>query len=134
MVSGWKTQNLSVDVGVELSQDVYLERGVVLRGKVCIESDVTIGAHSVVIDSSIKKGAIVRPMSHLEGCEVGEDAIIGPFARLRRKPDWEKVKIGNFVETKKASLHPVQSQSPLTLVTVQLVKRQILGRNHYLYR
>lgn len=47
----------------------------------------------------------IRANSHLEGCTLGENCIIGPFARLRPGTILERnVKIGNFVETKKASI------------------------------
>ena len=32
---------------------------------------------------SVATGAVIRAFSHLEGAKVGEDALIGPYARLR---------------------------------------------------
>jgi len=47
----------------------------------------------------------VHAMSHLEGCVVGADARVGPFARLRPGAALgEEVHIGNFVEVKNATL------------------------------
>ena len=44
-------------------------------------------------------------MSHLEGCTVGEGALIGPFARLRPGAILDdEVHIGNFVEVKNSTL------------------------------
>jgi bifunctional UDP-N-acetylglucosamine pyrophosphorylase / glucosamine-1-phosphate N-acetyltransferase len=50
-------------------------------------------------------GARIRAFSHLEGAQIGENAIIGPFARLRPGADLAaNVHIGNFVEVKAAQL------------------------------
>ncbi len=71
-----------------------------------IENDVIIGPN-VVIGSgvSIKKGAEILPFCHLEGVTIGQNAVIGPFARLRPGTSvGEKAKVGNFVEMKKTRL------------------------------
>ena len=50
---------------------------------------------------SVAKGALIRAFSHLEGANVGENAIVGPYARLRPGTDLgPNTKVGNFVETK----------------------------------
>jgi bifunctional UDP-N-acetylglucosamine pyrophosphorylase/glucosamine-1-phosphate N-acetyltransferase len=52
---------------------------------------------------SVATGAQIRTFSHLEGCVVRENAIIGPYARLRPGADiGENAHIGNFVEIKAA--------------------------------
>ncbi|MFD0847696.1 bifunctional UDP-N-acetylglucosamine diphosphorylase/glucosamine-1-phosphate N-acetyltransferase GlmU [Sphingosinicella xenopeptidilytica] len=69
-----------------------------------IAADVSI-APSVVFGPGVSVGAGTRihAFSHIEGAKVGEKAEIGPYARLRPGTDLAKgVKIGNFVETKKA--------------------------------
>jgi bifunctional UDP-N-acetylglucosamine pyrophosphorylase/glucosamine-1-phosphate N-acetyltransferase len=54
---------------------------------------------------SVKRGAEIRAFCHIEGAEVGEGAIVGPFARLRPGAVLEEsVHIGNFVEVKAARL------------------------------
>lgn len=69
-----------------------------------IAADVSI-APSVVFGPGVSVGAGTRihAFSHIEGAKIGEKAEIGPYARLRPGTDLAKgVKIGNFVETKKA--------------------------------
>lgn len=69
-----------------------------------IAADVSI-APSVVFGPGVSVGAGTRihAFSHIEGTKIGEKAEIGPYARLRPGTDLAKgVKIGNFVETKKA--------------------------------
>ena len=64
-----------------------------------------IGPNCVIKDSTLRKGAIVKANSHLEGAEVGEGADCGPFARLRPGSVLgAKAHVGNFVELKNAVL------------------------------
>ncbi len=71
-----------------------------------IENDVEVGANVVFGPGvTVRRNASIHPFSHLEDCEIGEGANIGPFARIRPGtilgPD---TRIGNFVETKKARI------------------------------
>jgi bifunctional UDP-N-acetylglucosamine pyrophosphorylase/glucosamine-1-phosphate N-acetyltransferase len=53
---------------------------------------------------NIASGTTIRAHSHIEGAVIGQDCDIGPFARLRPGTVLANgVKIGNFVETKKAA-------------------------------
>jgi bifunctional UDP-N-acetylglucosamine pyrophosphorylase/glucosamine-1-phosphate N-acetyltransferase len=53
----------------------------------------------------VATGAVIRAFSHLEGAVVREDALIGPYARLRPGADiGEQAHIGNFVEVKKVTV------------------------------
>ena len=75
-----------IDSEVKLSPGVVLEQGVILRGACEIGPGVRIGAYSVLQDA-----------------KVGENSIVGPFARLRPGAVLESdCKIGNFVEVKKS--------------------------------
>jgi len=48
---------------------------------------------------------VIRAFSHLDGCDVGPDCSIGPFARLRPGTVLRRdVHIGNFVEVKAATI------------------------------
>lgn len=68
--------------------------------------DVTIGPNVVFGPGvTVADGATIHAYSHLEGASVGEGCEVGPFARLRPGTVLgARVKIGNFVETKKAVL------------------------------
>lgn len=95
------------DVRGELSvgRDVLIDVNVVLEGTVVIEDDVQIGPNCVIKDSTLRRGAIIKANSHLEGAVVGEGADCGPFARLRPGAVLgKKAHVGNFVELKNATL------------------------------
>ncbi len=90
---------------VDVGRDVLIDVNVILEGKVTIEDDVQIGPNCVIKDSTLRRGAIVKANSHLEGAVVGEGADCGPFARLRPGSLLgAKAHVGNFVELKNATL------------------------------
>jgi bifunctional UDP-N-acetylglucosamine pyrophosphorylase/glucosamine-1-phosphate N-acetyltransferase len=88
-----------------VGRDVLIDVNVILEGKVLIEDGVSIGPNCVIKDSTLRRGAIVKANSHLEGAELSEGADCGPFARLRPGAKLgAKAHVGNFVELKNAVL------------------------------
>ena len=81
-----------------------------------IGRDVVIGQHVVFGPGvSIADGVEVKPFSHLEGARLASGVAAGPFARLRPGADLgPDVKVGNFVEIKKAKLGRDTKVSHLT--------------------
>ena len=91
---------------VFLSHDTQIAPGVVLEPNVKINPGVSIGS-----------GTIIKAFSHLEGVQIGDNASIGPFARLRPGTQvGDEVKIGNFVETKKALIKQGAKVSHLSYI------------------
>jgi len=89
--------------------DVEIDVGCVFEGRVELGAGVRVGAHCVIAQASIADGTIIAPFTHIDGeaagVEVGEDARIGPFTRLRPGTRLARqVHIGNFVEVKNATL------------------------------
>ena len=81
-----KTISLSLDTRIET--DVTIEPYVYLGPKVILN-----------------QGAHIRSFCHLERVTVGQEAIIGPFARVRGSTTLSpKTEIGNFVEIKNSTL------------------------------
>ncbi len=90
---------------VSVGRDVLIDVNVVLEGRVVIEDDVQIGPNCVIKDSTLRRGAVVKANSHLEGAVMGEGADCGPFARLRPGSLLgARAHVGNFVEMKNATL------------------------------
>ncbi|MEQ9144867.1 MAG: bifunctional UDP-N-acetylglucosamine diphosphorylase/glucosamine-1-phosphate N-acetyltransferase GlmU [Parvibaculaceae bacterium] len=93
-------QSVYFCMDTEIGRDVVIEPQVVFGPGVSIGDNVTIKA-----------------FSHLEGASVGEGCSVGPFARLRPGTVLgEGAKIGNFVETKKASIEAGAKVSHLTYI------------------
>lgn len=91
-----------------------MERGVTLTAPetvffsfdTAIEPDVVVQPHVVFGPGvTVRTGAEIRAFSHLEGCEVGARALVGPYARVRPGTTLgEASHVGNFVELKAVTL------------------------------
>lgn len=107
----------TVEVGVCLAPETYVERGAILRGDTQVAGHVRIGAYSCISNSRIGSGAVVKSHSHLESAVLRENVTVGPYARLREGTVLDSgVKIGNFVETKKAHFAAGAKASHLSYV------------------
>ena len=88
-------------------EDCEIDIGCLFEGEVALGRGVRIGAHCVIADAEIADGAVIEPFSHIRGARVGANARIGPYARLREGTELaERVRVGNFVETKKTRMGP----------------------------
>ncbi|EAD5680549.1 bifunctional UDP-N-acetylglucosamine diphosphorylase/glucosamine-1-phosphate N-acetyltransferase GlmU [Listeria innocua] len=95
-------ENTYIDIDVKIGQDTVIEPGVMLRGKTVIGGDCVVTSGSEIVSSVIGERVHVRNSSIFES-KVGDDVQIGPYAHLRPESDIHNhVKIGNYVETKKA--------------------------------
>ena len=68
--------------------------------------DVTIGPHVIFGPGvEVADSVDILAFSHIEGARIETGAVIGPFARLRPgSVIGAKAQVGNFVETKNATL------------------------------
>lgn len=95
-------ENTYIDIDVKIGQDTIIEPGVMLRGNTVIGDDCVISSGSEIANSVIGERVHVRNSSIFES-KVGDEVQIGPYAHLRPESDIHNhVKIGNYVETKKA--------------------------------
>ena len=90
-------------------RDVEIDVNCVFEGRVSLGDGVRVGANCVIANASIAAAAVIHPFTHIDGeqlgVEVGEGALIGPFARLRPGAKLgAEVHIGNFVEVKNSTL------------------------------
>jgi bifunctional UDP-N-acetylglucosamine pyrophosphorylase/glucosamine-1-phosphate N-acetyltransferase len=97
-----RLRKAALDAGVTLiaPETVYLAADTKFGSDVTIEPFVVIGPGVTIAD-----GAVIHSFSHIVQSSIGKKASIGPFARLRPKTSvGEGARIGNFVETKAATL------------------------------
>jgi bifunctional UDP-N-acetylglucosamine pyrophosphorylase/glucosamine-1-phosphate N-acetyltransferase len=81
-------------------ETVFLAADTSLGRDVVVEPNVVFGAGVTIADN-----VLIRAFSHLEGADIAEGAIVGPFARLRPGAVLEAdVHVGNFVEVKATRL------------------------------
>lgn len=100
---------LDVRGTLRCGQDVEVDVNCVFEGQVTLGDGVRIGANCVIANCTIAAGAVIHPFTHIDGeklgVQIGEGALIGPFARLRPGAQLgAEVHIGNFVEVKNATL------------------------------
>jgi bifunctional UDP-N-acetylglucosamine pyrophosphorylase/glucosamine-1-phosphate N-acetyltransferase len=100
---------LDVRGHLQCAQDVEIDVNCIFQGQVTLGQGVKIGANCVIANCVIEAGAVIHPFTHIDGEQlgvtVGEDALIGPFARLRPGAQLAaEVHIGNFVEVKNSTL------------------------------
>ena len=95
------------DIRGELScgNGVEIDFNTLFEGSVMLGDNVKIGPNTIIKDSSIGNGTQILPGTIIEGATIGEETILGPNARIRPGTILgNRVKVGNFVETKKAIL------------------------------
>ena len=86
-------------------RDVEIDVDVVLEGTVELGDGVTIGPFTRLKDVKLGAGTLVRAHCDLDGVVTKGAAQIGPYSRLRPGTVLaDGVHVGNFVETKKATL------------------------------
>ncbi|HYL03934.1 MAG TPA: bifunctional UDP-N-acetylglucosamine diphosphorylase/glucosamine-1-phosphate N-acetyltransferase GlmU [Steroidobacteraceae bacterium] len=96
---------LDVRGRVSAGRDVVLDVNVVLEGEVQLGDRVRIGAGCVLRDVRIGADTIVHAHSVLDGADIAERCLIGPFARVRPGTRLAaEAHVGNFVELKNATL------------------------------
>ena len=95
----------TIETGVVLEADVHLGGGVELRGRTTVARGAIIERGCVLTDVQVGPNAHLLPYCVAGDAQIGPGTHVGPFAHLRAGTVLgAKVKIGNFVETKKARL------------------------------
>lgn len=88
-----------------VEKDVIIDVDVILEGENTIGANSSVGSHTILKDVKIGRNVEIKPYSLIEGAVIGDDCIIGPFARIRPGSVLKKnVHIGNFVEVKKSHI------------------------------
>ncbi|HUK24700.1 MAG TPA: bifunctional UDP-N-acetylglucosamine diphosphorylase/glucosamine-1-phosphate N-acetyltransferase GlmU [Terriglobales bacterium] len=104
-----------IDSDVEIGADTVIEPFVQLLGKTRIGSDCRVRSYSVIRDSVIGDGVLIRPGCVLDQSEIASRALLGPYSHLRPGSQiGEGAHVGNFVETKKIRLGKGSKANHLT--------------------
>ena len=99
-------------VSMPAPDTVFLAYDTDIEAEATVEQNVVFGP-----GVKVRSGARIRSFSHLEGATVGEDAEIGPFARLRPGTIvGGHAKVGNFCEVKNAVLDDGAKVNHLTYI------------------
>ena len=96
---------LDVRGEVTAGKDCSIDVNVILEGSITLGDNVSIGPNTIIKDSVIGSNTKIEAFSHIDQANIGDDCVIGPYARLRVGSKIENTaKVGNFVETKNSTL------------------------------
>ena len=96
---------LDVRGHLQCGRDVQIDVNCVFEGNVTLGEGVQVAANCVIKNAVIAAGTKIAPFTHIDDTEIGENAHIGPFARLRPGTKLQAdTHIGNFVELKNAQV------------------------------
>ncbi len=108
-------QTCVIDADVEIGIDTTIEPFVQLLGSTKIGSECRIRSYSVIRNSEIGDGVLLRNGCILEDSQVSAGAMLGPYSHLRPGSEiGEGAHVGNFVETKKIRLGKGSKANHLT--------------------
>ncbi|MYL51593.1 bifunctional UDP-N-acetylglucosamine diphosphorylase/glucosamine-1-phosphate N-acetyltransferase GlmU [Halobacillus litoralis] len=101
---------------VTIGRDVVIYPGSVLEGTTTIEDDALIGPHSTITNCHVGSETTIK-QSVAADSKIGSRVQIGPFAHIRPQSSLgDDVKVGNFVEVKKASFGDGSKASHLSYI------------------
>lgn len=104
-----------VEETVSVGPGSILYPGCFLKGKTQLQPFCVVEPHVFIQDSIIGQSVQVRAGSYLEKAKVGDNAVLGPYARLRPETViGNEAHIGNFVELKKVKFGARSKANHLT--------------------
>ena len=106
---------LDVRGDVESGKDCSIDVNVILEGSIALGDNVSIGPNTILKNVRIGNNTKIEAFSHIDGAKIGDNCVIGPYARLREGSLIENsAKVGNFVETKNTTLGEGSKANHLT--------------------
>jgi bifunctional UDP-N-acetylglucosamine pyrophosphorylase/glucosamine-1-phosphate N-acetyltransferase len=108
-------QTCVIDSDVQIAADTVVEPFVQILGSTRVGGECRIRSYSVIRNSQIGDGVLIRPGCILEDSTVKANATLGPYSHLRPGSEiGEGAHVGNFVETKKIKLGKRSKANHLT--------------------
>jgi bifunctional UDP-N-acetylglucosamine pyrophosphorylase / glucosamine-1-phosphate N-acetyltransferase len=94
--------NTYIGSDVQIGSDTVVYPGTTISGGTVIGNDCLIGSNCEIHNCMVGNGTVIRQSAAYDS-QIGSDVNIGPFAHIRPQSEiHDEVKIGNFVEVKKA--------------------------------
>jgi bifunctional UDP-N-acetylglucosamine pyrophosphorylase / glucosamine-1-phosphate N-acetyltransferase len=114
-VSIFYPETCVIDEDVAIAPDSVIEPFVQILGRCRIGSGCRVRSYSVIRDSDLGDGVLVRPGCIMEQARIAHNATLGPYSHLRPGSEiGEGAHVGNFVETKKIKLGKGSKANHLT--------------------
>jgi len=114
-VSIFYPETCVIDSDVTIGADTVIEPFVQILGTTHIGGNCHLRSYSVIRESEIADGVLIRNGCIVDHARVGSGATLGPYCHLRPDSDiGEAAHVGNFVETKKIRLGKGSKANHLT--------------------
>ena len=114
-VSIYRPDTCVIDAEVRVAPDTVLEPFVQLLGRTSIGGNCRIRSYSVISDSEIGDGVVIKPGCIIDRSHIASSAVLGPYSHLRPESRIGRgAHVGNFVETKKTTLGERSKANHLT--------------------
>lgn len=98
-------ESIWIEFDTDLSNDVEIYQNCMLTGKTKVDQGCVIEPNCIIKNSTIGKNVKILANSYIEDSIIEDDAIIGPYARIRGNTVIGKAsQIGNFVEVKNTKM------------------------------
>lgn len=111
---------------VEVAGDVIIDVNVVFEGQVTLGKGVVIEPNCVIRNSIIGENTRIRANSHIDDARIANSCDVGPYARVRPGTVLaNQAKIGNFVETKKATIGEGSKVNHLSYIGDAVIGQQV---------
>lgn len=108
--------NTYIGSDVKIGADTIVFPGTTLSGETVIGSDCKIGPNTEINNCEIGDQSVIRQSCAFDS-KIGSEVNIGPFAHIRPQSEiHDEVKIGNFVEIKKAAFGKGSKASHLSYI------------------
>ncbi len=105
-----------IGLDVQIDQDAVIYPGSVIEGNTTIATGVEVGPHTEIKNCSIGQDTVIK-QSVAHDSQIGSSVNIGPYAHIRPSSELgDEVKVGNFVEVKKASFGKGSKASHLSYI------------------
>ncbi len=115
-----------VETEVSVGQDTVIDPGVTLLGTTRIGRGVRIQAGCVVESCTVMDAVELKPYTVISKSTVRKGAILGPFSHLRPEADiGEGAHIGNFVEVKKSRIGKGSKANHLSYLGDAIVGKKV---------
>ena len=111
---------------VSIGQDVVIDINVILEGHIKIGDRVSIGPNTVLRNVIIGNDVEIKANSVIDGAEIAEKCIVGPFARIRPGTVLSKEShVGNFVEIKNSFIGIASKVNHLSYIGDSEIGKQV---------
>ncbi|GKU85020.1 bifunctional UDP-N-acetylglucosamine diphosphorylase/glucosamine-1-phosphate N-acetyltransferase GlmU [Niallia sp. NCCP-28] len=109
-------ENTYIEASVRIKEDTVIMPGSILSGDTLVDADCVIGPHTEIKNCIVGKNTVIK-QSVAHDSKIGSEVNIGPFAHIRPQSNIDDaVKIGNFVEIKKANFGKGSKASHLSYI------------------